>query len=623
MPSSPITPQSGTEELYRRFSPDDTTTAASVVLKVRGETCNIDCLYCFEKRKEAPGGATIDADAVGAIAELFGAKPIVVELHGGEPLTASRDHMRTLLDRLAAAHNVHGVTLQTNGMLLDQEWLDLFDRHYPDLQITISLDGDPLGNSWRVDYDGQPTHQRVEAAIALLASRGRSVGITTVVNSNNVHRPIEVLDYLAGFGNVHAINLIACFEATVAQPTASPALRITPSRQLQQEALADGLPRWATTAEEYAQFVLTAAEHWIRTGLWRRIQLAPVVAIIRRLRGLDVRSCHFNDRKCEHVFTAYPDGRFGSCDELPWPRARLTMLPNPTAMRAVLQAQSQSPLLTAGRALMSKCATCDYRTTCGGGCLSHRLGDLAAHGDDTTYCAHRMRLVDGVAALVSNPSHPEGAACLTISWLPQSPNSMRDVTGFISRWNDPYTARTPARLLRSPAGNINTVGAAGLHEADDLDPLHPQWRAGIEDGVWPLVDAITSLGFITYDSCEGHPLGPPDLAAKGVRVGILPRTPHDAARVANLLCAAVSTARTRMPGSAAVRACRNELLCQTTGRRFPVLDLRIEPASPTALDSFYAARLSAVAEVRQALLDPNARVAVGTCSCADTPALAH
>ena len=34
----------------------------SVILKLRGETCDIDCLYCYEKRKEAPGGARITAE---------------------------------------------------------------------------------------------------------------------------------------------------------------------------------------------------------------------------------------------------------------------------------------------------------------------------------------------------------------------------------------------------------------------------------------------------------------------------------------------------------------------------------------------------------------------------------
>ncbi|MEV3952336.1 hypothetical protein AB0K57_32670 [Streptomyces halstedii] len=46
--------------------------------------------------------------------------------------------------------------MQTNGVLLDAKWLDLFDAECPGLQIGISLDGDAKGNTWQVGYDGKP-----------------------------------------------------------------------------------------------------------------------------------------------------------------------------------------------------------------------------------------------------------------------------------------------------------------------------------------------------------------------------------------------------------------------------------------------------------------------------------
>src|SRR5699024_5960366 len=47
--------------LYSDLDEEDTKSAVSVILKLRGETCDIDCLYCYEKRKEAPGepGSTL------------------------------------------------------------------------------------------------------------------------------------------------------------------------------------------------------------------------------------------------------------------------------------------------------------------------------------------------------------------------------------------------------------------------------------------------------------------------------------------------------------------------------------------------------------------------------------
>ena len=50
------------DRLYRSLEPEDTSTAVSVIVKLRKETCDIDCPHCYEKRKEVPGGARIGAD---------------------------------------------------------------------------------------------------------------------------------------------------------------------------------------------------------------------------------------------------------------------------------------------------------------------------------------------------------------------------------------------------------------------------------------------------------------------------------------------------------------------------------------------------------------------------------
>ncbi|MEV0730499.1 hypothetical protein [Polymorphospora sp. NPDC050346] len=39
------------EGLYQSLADSDDETAVSIILRLRGETCDIDCLYCYEKRK--------------------------------------------------------------------------------------------------------------------------------------------------------------------------------------------------------------------------------------------------------------------------------------------------------------------------------------------------------------------------------------------------------------------------------------------------------------------------------------------------------------------------------------------------------------------------------------------
>lgn len=616
-------PAPGTAGMYRPLGTGHD--PISVIMKLRGETCDVDCLYCFEKRKEAPGAARLSPADAGRMFSLFSGRPVAVELHGGEPLTSGRANVAALLDQLATQPNVIRVSMQTNGVRLDDDWLDLFDVHYPGLEIGISLDGDAWGNSWRVGYDGQPIYDKVVAALRLLADRGRQVGIIAVVTPRVLGRAAEVLDHLAGFAAVRAINFAPCFDAAVTRPTAAGAGRPPASAELRRAAVDPCRgPAWATTPAEYADFILAVAAHWIGTGLFRRLTVEPVVSAIRRLQGQESGSCHFSDRKCDHVFTLYPGGRLGSCDELPWPPAQLGALDQLTGEAGVVAAQGQSPLLADGKALMAKCLRCTYRTVCGGGCVASRWREIQAVGSDSAYCDYRMRLVDGVAALLATPQHPGAAHCRQVRWRPRHPNTMGDVAAFLRRWDDPTAARPPARVRTSGYGNINAAGLPGVHEADDLDPRHPQWQAGIEPAVWPLVDAFTSRWkCVTYDSCEGHRFPGTNLAPRPLSVGILPRDRTEAARLADRLCRLVTATAGTLPAPCRAVVGRSELTCRTTGRAWPTLDLQLEPVPNRGGDvpwvDYLAFRDQAVAAVVWALAEIDAVDAADSnpgCSCA-------
>lgn len=603
------------EGLYRSLDADDTGTAVSVIVKTRGETCDIDCLYCYEKRKEAPGGARVSASQIRRLANLFKGRPLTVELHGGEPLTAGQDHIGEILTELAGLPQVARVTLQTNGVLLDADWLDMFDELYPELQIGISLDGDAQGNAWRVGYDGKPVYPRVAKSLELLAGRGRRIGVIAAVTPAVLDRAEQVLDHLASFGSVNAISFVPCFDSTIRRSTALPGRRQPASRLLQQAAVdGTGGPAWAIHPDEYAQFVLAASAHWITAGHFARIKLEPTVSSIRRLRGLQTGFCHFSDLKCDHVFTLYPDGRLGSCDELPWPQARLTQLESAADQKEISLAQQESLLLNQGKALMEKCTTCDYRDTCGGGCVATRWRQHPA-GDHDAYCDHRMRMIDGIAALLAQPAHAAGAWCQSLRWRPRTPNSMRDVNAFLTRWGNPTAHRDQVRLHTSEYGNINTVGLAGIHEADDLDPAHAMWRDAIEPGVWPLVDVVTrAWGLVTYDSCQGHQYTGLDLSATGLRIGLLARGRGEYARTAAALCRAATFASSLLPAGIEVNVGRSDLTCESTGTTTPVLDLSLDPGPGQGWESYFV-RLNAAAAVLVAALDAERPKAGTACAC--------
>lgn len=576
------------ERLYRSLSPSEIDSAVSVIVKLRGETCDVDCIYCYEKRKESPGGLRVTADQIGRLTELFGQRPLAVELHGGEPLTLGKPGMRSVLKELATCPTVVRISMQTNAVALDDEWLDLFEECYPQLKLGISLDGDAPGNAWRVGYDGAPVYPRVVGALELLAARGWKVGIIATVTSALLGRPEAVMDHLAGFAAVNAVKFAPCFDAGVRRPIATDSSRIPASRVLQRGAVSNqAAPAWSITPDQFAEFVLRAGAQWIEGGYHRRMSLEPIVSTIRRLRGLTSGYCHFSDLKCHHVFTLYPDGRFGGCDELDWPAAKLGTLDQFDSPTKLSAAQRASPLNQRLRTLMAKCVGCSYRDTCAGGCLATRLR-AAEPEQDEDYCAHRMRLIDGVAGLLAAPGQQGAATCRTLRWRPRAVNSMRDVAVFVRRWDDPDGERTPARLVHSAYGNINTVGKPGTHEADDLDPRHPQWDAAIEPGVKPLVDAaVACWDAITYDSCAGHAYEGLDLDPRIRQLGILPRNRHEYQLIANALCRTAASVAEQLPDAVVLVIGRTELQCESTGTHTAVLDVRLEPSRPQAWDDYF------------------------------------
>ncbi|MEV7928580.1 radical SAM protein [Kitasatospora sp. NPDC088779] len=612
----PTSPNELIGHLYRTLDASEVD-AVSLILKVRGETCDIDCLHCYEKRKEGPGGARISDDQVQLLPNLFPGRPLAIELHGGEPLTAGKEHIAQLLRTLAGIPQVKRLSLQTNGVQLDAEWLDLFDAHYPGLELGISLDGDLEGNRWRVGYDGEATYPLVVKALELLAERGRTCGIITTVTPALLGRPAETLDHLAAFTAVTSVSVVPCFDTTVTRPTTHTGSRRPPSRTLQQAALdRPGGPAWAITPDQYTDFVLGLTQHWITTGLFRRLRLSPAVPTIRRLRGLATSFCHFSDMKCDHVFTLYPGGRLGSCDELPWPQAQLTHLTPTTSPADITTAQHGSNLLRQGKGLMTACVTCDYRGTCGGGCIATRWRmNLAGHHD--AYCDHRIRLIDGTAALLADPAHPDGAWCRTARWRPTPVNRMRDVQTFLATWDNPQAARHPAQLVTSAFGNINTTGLPGptAQSADDLDPAHPQWNDAIEPGIKPLVDHLTGRWhLVTYDSCEGHHYNDGARKSQTCEVGLLPRDGAEYAATAAALCRAATRCAHAMPPAVRLLVARNNLTCETTGRTHPVLDLRLLPTSETPGAAYFAA-LDDATDQLLAALDTEAPADQRPCAC--------
>jgi len=127
------------------------------ILKVHSR-CNLSCDYCYmyemadqgwRRQPRKMARPTVDWVAR-RIAEHARAKlleRIDITLHGGEPLLAGVELLRYTIEtiRAACAPDVEvRFNVQTNGVLLDPPFLDLFLEH--EVRVGVSLDGDEEGH---------------------------------------------------------------------------------------------------------------------------------------------------------------------------------------------------------------------------------------------------------------------------------------------------------------------------------------------------------------------------------------------------------------------------------------------------------------------------------------------
>ncbi|MDE0089636.1 MAG: radical SAM protein [Candidatus Poribacteria bacterium] len=372
-----------------------------IILKLPGEVCNINCHYCYEKRKPYHDDKYMMPETIRRLLSTLNGRPISVQLHGGEPLVLGIKRMEKVIQELSQYPGEVDLNIQTNGTLLTPEWLDFFERVWPDIEIGVSLDGDADANWHRVDYQDRPAHAKIEKSLELLTERGHKVGIIAVITRRALGRAEELLKYFTQFPCIKMLNLSPCLDYDVNHPWKN--------RSRQQKSLVvlnsteTGTPGWALSPLEYADFLIEAFKAWRDGPGLDHYLVEPFFSIICRLQGKSTRFCPFNERKCSHVLTLYPDGRVGSCDELRMPEAFLASVSDFDDVNFISRLQTNPELHGRMNKLKAICDTCAYQPTCQGGCLATRLAYYGTPYEEE-YCAYRAKVIDFIRTEVGQSS---------------------------------------------------------------------------------------------------------------------------------------------------------------------------------------------------------------------------
>jgi len=183
------------------------------VLIKTASRCNLDCTYCYvyqgedtswKKQPKKMSTDTIDV-LVERLIEQSKAQDVgfAIVLHGGEPLLLGFDRMEYLLTSLRNNFDSHNfpISLQTNGVLLTNSFLDLFSKMM--VSVSVSIDGDKIANDIaRITRGGNSSFEDTVKGIQLLKNHKDSeflfAGTLSVIQPNIP--PTEIYQFLKGLG---------------------------------------------------------------------------------------------------------------------------------------------------------------------------------------------------------------------------------------------------------------------------------------------------------------------------------------------------------------------------------------------------------------------------------------
>lgn len=159
-------------------------TNSQTILKI-ADACNLNCSYCYyyadSFSPEIPPNKLMPKHVVETYFQkvvdhcrIHGLQKYGILLHGGEPLLAGKKYYRWLFE-LARRYFGNEIeiewSLQTNGVLLDDEYVGLFREN--GVSISVSLDGPKeIHNRFRLDKRGRGTFAETIDALELLERNG-------------------------------------------------------------------------------------------------------------------------------------------------------------------------------------------------------------------------------------------------------------------------------------------------------------------------------------------------------------------------------------------------------------------------------------------------------------------
>jgi uncharacterized protein len=307
---------------------------------------------------------------------------ISIALHGGEPLLVGHQIMSAyadLVEQLIGGLRV-SVGIQTNGLLIDEEYLQLFQHH--GISLGVSLDGLPQNNDlFRYYHSGKGSGKDVESKLGLLRGSKFFGGILSVIHVEA--DPVATWRYLASF-DPPVIDFLF--------PHAHWANTITPE---QFERIA-----------RHGDWLCDIFDDWYG-GYRQDIRIRFFEEILYRLFG-HAGSLESIGLEEVTLVTVGVNGDYEQVDTMKsvFPGAHTTsMNVFDNSLDDLLTHQNVIARQSGISGLSEQCKQCQLVSICGGGYYPHRYSEEKSFNNPSVYCDALTRIISHISQRVRQDLH--------------------------------------------------------------------------------------------------------------------------------------------------------------------------------------------------------------------------
>jgi uncharacterized protein len=336
----------------------------TAILKVTA-ACNLNCTYCYESGSK---NRSMHEDVLFRCMDEFMSvsDDCTIILHGGEPLCANRDLIRAFLDygeknrSRGKRINYH---LQTNGMLYDRGWIELFRKY--NVSVGVSIDGPKeLHDKYRRTHNGKGSHEAVCNNLNRAEKAGIEKGCLCVITRESLTDINSLFDFFERL-SIKDIDFLPCMTENNKNGR-SVDLTLTP--------------------EEYAEFIIKYFNLWNVNGSSSSVR--SFCDYFEILNGNNPVSCHLLYPKiCGwEVISIDTDGDVYPCDSFAGHKEMRMGNIVVDGLKKMYSSKMSREFYETANTIPPDCKSCRYLKYCFGGCLYHRYFRAGNLLDKSYYC---------------------------------------------------------------------------------------------------------------------------------------------------------------------------------------------------------------------------------------------